>query len=120
MIKQTIKKHWGRELILEQNNHYVVKILEINAGCRLSLQYHNQKHETMYCLYGNGSIILGDKTERQPIYAGKTIVIRPGLIHRLQADSESNLAILECSTPELDDVVRLEDDYGRVDRPVKF
>lgn len=111
MDTEVIEKPWGRELILEKNDKYVVKKLEVNPGQRLSLQYHEKKHETMYVLYGDGSIHLDGKVKL--LLSEDVVVIPPGVEHRLHAGPRG-LAILETSTPELDDVVRIEDDYNRV------
>jgi mannose-6-phosphate isomerase-like protein (cupin superfamily) len=113
---QVIEKPWGRERILEQNDRYVVKILEVDAGQTLSLQYHVVKTETMYCLYGDGTLVLTDETNNtfeRHMMPGRYQTITPGVVHRLSASPHSVLAILETSTPELDDVVRLIDNYGR-------
>lgn len=116
MPKLIINKPWGREKIIEHNKKYALKILEVDPGKRLSLQYHKEKHETMYCLYGRGILYLTtpDSME-ESIYMspGKYITIKPGDIHRLEAAKNSPLVIMEASSPELDDVVRIEDDYDR-------
>jgi mannose-6-phosphate isomerase-like protein (cupin superfamily) len=112
-----IDKPWGRERILEENQYYVVKILEVDPGQRLSRQYHEEKLETMYCLYGAGTLEIqrgNEKTELM-MWPGRYWTIQPGDIHRLQSTASSPIAILETSTPQLDDVVRLEDDYSRVE-----
>ena len=111
-----VDKAWGREKILEESNgRYVVKILEVDPGHRLSKQYHEIKCETMYCLYGNGFLEVERDGEKHEISMrpGRYFTIFPGDIHRLRATESSPVAVLECSTPELDDVVRLEDDYSR-------
>ena len=106
-----IKKPWGYEIIWAQTKSYVGKLLHINAGHRLSKQYHNEKEETVYVLNGvlynyeeNGEII--------KITPGKSFHVNPGQIHRFGAN-ESSVDIIEVSTPHLDDVVRIEDDYNR-------
>jgi len=111
-----VSKPWGREKILEENDSYVVKILEVNAGERLSLQYHEEKLETMVCAYGAGALDIVHPDGREDtlsLWAGRFITIKPGTIHRLRASQTSPVAVVEASTTELDDVVRLEDDYGR-------
>ena len=102
---------WGHEVILEKNDKYVVKTLNLNASSRLSLQYHNTKHETMFCVSGMGFLLLNGVEHL--MFPGKSITILPGEVHRLYT-KDHTLQVLECSTTELDDVVRLEDDYGRV------
>lgn len=117
--QEIVDKPWGRERILEVNSGYCVKILEVDPGQRLSLQYHVYKRETMYCLYGTGTLELHDPTTgmkgRMTLLPGRYYTIEPGMIHRLYTAPTSPVAVLEASTPELDDVERLEDDYGRQD-----
>jgi len=106
-----IDKPWGYEEILVQNQHYVLKMICINEGHRISLQMHVYKKESWYILEGNGSATLGDTMFN--IRPGKFIDIDKGIVHRIFA-GKGNILLLEVSTPELNDVVRLEDDYGRV------
>jgi len=107
-----IEKPWGREIILRQTADYVVKTLCVNAGCRLSLQYHRVKSEAMQL--GSGRAFLeihedGIVTEHD---LRQSVEILPGTVHRLVAIDDCE--VVEVSTPELDDVVRLEDDYKRI------
>lgn len=111
MEQKLVVKPWGRERILEVNDRYAMKILEVDAGHRLSLQYHVKKVETMYCLYGYGTLFVDNR--EMDLLPGRYITIEPGQIHRLQAGKNSPIAILETSSPELDDLVRLDDDYKR-------
>lgn len=107
-----INKPWGHEVIWAETNHYVGKILHINAGNRLSLQYHNLKEETIYVL--KGTLLLWDgKGEAIAIGEGRTWHNNPGDIHRFGASKEEDVVLFEVSTPHLDDVVRIEDDYKR-------
>ena len=109
-----IEKPWGREELVEVNDRYVVKKLTMLAGHRCSLQYHDRKQETIYVLSGVLKIIQGksQNTLQEGLYhAGDTVTIPPGLIHRMEGVEDS--VYLEASTPELDDVVRLKDDYQR-------
>ncbi len=109
-----IEKPWGREEIVEINDKYMVKKLTMWSGHRCSLQYHNNKRETIYVLSGVLKIIQGtsqDALEEKLYLAGDTITIPPGLIHRMEALEDA--VYLEASTPEVDDVVRLVDDYLR-------
>jgi mannose-6-phosphate isomerase-like protein (cupin superfamily) len=112
---QVIEKPWGREEVVEINDKYMVKKLTMWAGHRCSLQYHNQKKETIYVLSGILKIIQGanqDALIEKLYYAGDTITIPPGLIHRMEGIEDC--VYLEASTPEMDDVDRLVDDYQRV------
>ena len=109
-----IEKPWGREEVVEINDKYMVKKLTMWTGHRCSLQYHNFKKETIYVLSGVLKIIHGtseDVLEARLYRAGDTITIPPGLIHRMEAIEEA--VYLEASTPEMDDVIRLVDDYQR-------
>lgn len=112
---EIIEKPWGREVIWAKNQFYAAKILEIKQGKRLSLQYHEKKTETMHLL--QGSAILEIKNNKNEAVKSikfeidQSIEIKPKTIHRLIAVKDCK--ILEASTPELTDVIRLEDDYGR-------
>ena len=111
-----VAKPWGHELIWAKTARYVGKILHIEAGHVLSLQYHNVKDETIYVL--TGEIILrlgqgeGEKLSERRMRVGENLHIAPRQIHQFEAVVTSDL--LEVSTPEIDDVVRLKDRYGRV------
>jgi len=112
---QVIEKPWGREEVVEINDKYMVKKLTMWAGHRCSLQYHNEKKETIYVLTGILKIIQGpsqDALIEKLYYAGDAITIPPGLIHRMEGVEDC--VYFEASTPEMDDVVRLVDDYQRV------
>jgi mannose-6-phosphate isomerase len=104
-----VEKPWGREIWWAVTDWYVGKILEVNAGHRLSLQYHQKKHETMMLYEGKAQMELDGKAFKMPHLEG--IVIEPGKKHRIEA--LTNVTIFEVSTPETEDVVRLEDAYGR-------
>lgn len=109
-----VAKPWGYEIIWARTDRYVGKILHIEAGHVLSLQYHNQKDESIYVL--SGAIILRlqqDETliERR-LEQGEAFHIAPKVVHQFEAVVATDL--LEASTPEIDDVVRLRDRYGRV------
>lgn len=111
---EIVEKPWGREEIVEVNERYMVKKLTMFAGHRCSLQYHNFKRETIYVLSGKLLIRFGkdaDRLESRVFGSGEYITLEPGVIHRMEAQSES--VYLESSTPEMDDVVRLSDDYAR-------
>jgi len=110
-----IEKPWGYELIFAHTDQYVGKILHVNAGQALSLQYHEEKDETLYMR--EGEVLLevaeGDEMKQHTLKAGEAYHIQPYQKHRMVAGPEG-CDIIEVSTPQLDDVVRLEDRYGRV------
>jgi mannose-6-phosphate isomerase-like protein (cupin superfamily) len=94
---------------------YVGKILHVNAGEALSLQYHREKDETLYVLSGYVRMEVGpspDNLEVVELRAGDAMRLRPGTVHRMEALEDSD--VLEVSTPHLDDLVRLDDRYGRI------
>jgi len=104
-----VDKPWGREIWYAHTDRYAGKVLEVSKGHLLSLQFHERKHETLYLLSGRMRFTLEEAVfEWCP---GLSVEIRPGARHRMEALEDS--VILEVSTPELDDVVRLEDRYGR-------
>ena len=109
-----VEKPWGYELIWAKTERYVGKILHIEAGEVLSLQYHNVKDETIYVLTGEIVLRIGkiDKLTERRMKPGENLHISPKQIHQFEAVITSDL--LEVSTPEIDDVVRLKDRYGRV------
>lgn len=106
---QIVDKPWGREVWYAHTDRYAGKILEVEEGHVLSLQYHEVKHETLYLQQGRMRFTLGEETfEWGP---GEVVEVPPETVHRMEALEFS--VILEVSTPELEDVVRLEDRYGR-------
>ena len=110
----TVPKPWGHETIWAITDRYVGKILHINAGHELSVQYHNVKDETVYLL--SGQIVYRVKSdagllEDVQLKRGESFRITPGTVHQMVALTDCD--VLEVSTPELDDVVRLSDKYGR-------
>ncbi len=112
---QVIKKPWGKEELLEINEKYMVKRLTMNNGHRCSLQLHRHKCETIYVLSGKLTLVHGQHTEHleKNVYsAGESFTLAPGTVHRMQSEC-GDCIYLEASTPELDDVVRLSDDYRR-------
>lgn len=114
---QVKPKPWGKEIWFARTDKYAGKILILKKGHRLSLQYHEKKHETQYIHSGKVNLIYGtdkDNLQEKILNSGDKIEIRPYTIHRLKALKDSE--ILEVSTPELDDVVKMEDDYGRKGR----
>jgi mannose-6-phosphate isomerase len=110
-----VDKPWGWELIWALTERYAGKVLFVKAGESLSLQFHNVKDESWYVLEGRAHLQLGKAGEgilgEQVIVAGEAFRLRPGTVHRVKALDDTR--ILEVSTPHLDDVVRLEDSYGR-------
>jgi mannose-6-phosphate isomerase len=110
-----VPKPWGHETIWARTDRYVGKILHVRAGESLSLQYHRAKEETMRVLSGAMTLEVGPAGEEPRtvrLGPGDGWHIPPGTRHRMTALEDTD--ILEVSTPELDDVVRLEDRYGRV------
>jgi mannose-6-phosphate isomerase len=108
-----VQKPWGREEIFAENDRYAGKLLHLSAGHSLSLQYHERKDETLYVLEGDVLLLVeedGAMRERR-LGPGQSYRIRPGIKHRMRA--EEPCVVFEVSSPELDDVVRLEDAYGR-------
>jgi mannose-6-phosphate isomerase len=108
-----VEKPWGYELIWAETDRYVGKVLHVNAGHRLSLQYHQRKDETIHLWSGRLQLVVdeGEGLTEREMAQGESYRIRPGTKHRMIALTDCD--ILEASTPELDDVVRLEDAYGR-------
>jgi mannose-6-phosphate isomerase-like protein (cupin superfamily) len=110
---QIVDKPWGYELIWAHTERYVGKILHINKGESLSYQYHRVKDETVRLLEGAMDMDLESDNRKSTIRLkpGDCLHITPGMKHRMTAVETCD--VLEVSTPELDDVVRLEDRYGR-------
>ena len=105
-----VDKPWGHEVIYAQAPRYAGKILVINKGRRLSRQYHKVKHETIYVLKGRLALEL--KGRKLTAGQGRSFLIQKKAVHRFAAP-HGRVTLLEVSTPELWDVVRLSDDYGR-------
>ena len=112
--KRLIHKPWGQEIIWGETGDYVGKVICINRGHRLSRQYHKVKEETIMVI--RGTLLLevgtGDGIESFDLKRGDNFHVTPGLVHRFCAPY-GDVEIVEVSTPHLDDVVRLEDDYKR-------
>tara|TARA_B100000315_G_C14124558_1_gene384111 strand:- start:19 stop:375 length:357 start_codon:yes stop_codon:yes gene_type:complete len=109
-----IEKPWGFEELIEVNEKYMMKKLKMNKGNMCSLQYHEKKRETLYVLQGQLKVYMGNKQDdlKQIIMnPSDTLTLKPFIIHRMEAIEDS--IYLEASTPELNDVVRLKDEYGR-------
>ena len=108
-----VDKPWGHELIWAETSRYVGKLLHIRAGERLSRQYHRIKEETLFLQSGEMDLEIGPSgsIERRRMQKGDVFHVLPGTIDRMIAVTDVD--VMEVSTPELDDVVRLEDVYGR-------
>ena len=113
-IDRVVPKPWGSERIFAANGRYAGKLISIRAGETLSYQYHLRKEETIHVLSGT----LGMETESDgarvllSLKPGETFHVSPGTRHRMFADA-ADVLVVEVSSPELDDVIRLEDRYGR-------
>jgi mannose-6-phosphate isomerase-like protein (cupin superfamily) len=113
MIRK-VAKPWGEEVIFAHTTRYAGKVLRVRAGESLSLQYHERKEETLYLHSGRLRAVIGAEGEvprERVVEAGEALHFPPGTRHRLAAITDA--VIFEVSTPDLDDVVRLEDRYGR-------
>ena len=108
-----VEKPWGHEVRFICTDRYAGKLLFIKAGSQLSLQYHEHKDEAFYVQSGTLELVLGrgDEQRVERLGPGESRHIMPGTIHRFRAVTDCEL--FEVSTPELDDVVRIEDDFGR-------
>ncbi|MGH2940068.1 MAG: cupin domain-containing protein [Solirubrobacterales bacterium] len=113
---QRVEKPWGYELWWAETPHYAGKILHVEAGHSLSLQMHREKDESSYVLSGRLRLTRGPSAEElttEEIGPGFTWRVEPGTVHTIEALEDSD--VVEVSTPHLDDVVRLRDQYGRED-----
>ena len=111
-VPQRTEKAWGYEELLVRGS-YVLKRLYVRGGQRLSLQYHERKVETLVVASGEAEILLDGVLGRYG--PGEIVHVPAGVMHRIGA-AEGDVELLEASTPELEDVVRVEDDYGRSDQ----
>jgi mannose-6-phosphate isomerase-like protein (cupin superfamily) len=113
-VANVVEKPWGHELIWASTDRYVGKILHIKAGEALSLQYHRLKDETIMLLTGRMQLVYfaeGEEPRSRELQPREPFHITPEMRHRMIAIEDTD--VLEVSTTELDDVVRLEDRYGR-------
>ena len=113
-LPRRVEKPWGYEIWWAATDQYVGKILHVNKGHRLSLQYHEKKDESCYVLAGRLILVQGqsqDSLSERTIGVGDVWRNQPGTVHTIEALEDAD--VLEASTPYLDDVVRLRDDYGR-------
>jgi len=108
-----VEKPWGYEIVWAETDRYVGKILHIAAGKKLSRQFHRKKDETFLVDAGEMDLEIGEGDARRVLRMSKGDAFHcpPGTVHRMVAVKDVD--VIEVSTPELDDVVRLEDDYGR-------
>jgi mannose-6-phosphate isomerase len=114
-----VEKPWGYELHWAKTDRYVGKLIHVNAGHALSLQYHNQKDETIFLWAGRMMFEIAEGHEgtaggpltKREMKPGEAVHVTPKTVHRMTAITDCD--IFEVSTPELTDVVRLEDRYGR-------
>jgi len=110
----TIVKPWGKEEVLAHTDRYALKRIHVKKGFRASLQYHERKSESLYLLSGLITIEIGGDQHAlalDEMRPGEVVDVPRGRVHRVTALEDS--VLIEVSTPELDDVVRVEDDYGR-------
>jgi mannose-6-phosphate isomerase len=114
-----VDKPWGYELIWALTDRYCGKLIHVRAGEQLSLQFHRVKDEAWFVFDGKAEIELAPAgeavTAREVVSPGAAFHFEPGTVHRLLALEDTT--ILEVSTPEIEDVVRLDDRYGRADEP---
>jgi len=113
-----VEKPWGHEILWATNDKYVGKILHISRGHRLSTQYHEVKDETIYVLNGVLVAEIGLKEDNTPesvvvLREGESMRIQPRVVHRFCAPADGHVRLIEVSTPQLEDVVRIRDDYNR-------
>jgi mannose-6-phosphate isomerase len=109
-----VEKPWGHEVWWAQTDAYVGKLLHVNSGQLLSLQLHEEKDESSYVLSGRLRLTIGpsvDQLEEKLVGPGSSWRAKPGTVHSIEALEDS--VVLEVSTPQVDDVVRLQDRYGR-------
>ncbi len=111
-----VEKPWGYELVFAATDRYCGKVIFVRAGEQLSLQFHRSKDETIYVQSGRAEFEIGDPggtLDVEVVAPGRSFHLAAGTVHRVRAIEDT--VLLEVSTPETDDVVRLEDRYGRAD-----
>ena len=116
MAVSRVEKPWGYEIIYALTDHYCGKVLFIRKDEQLSLQFHREKDEVIYVQSGRIEMEIGDPggpLDIEVVGPGHAFHIQPGTVHRWRALEDTT--VLEVSTPEIDDIVRLEDRYGRAD-----
>jgi len=122
LVKQ-VHKPWGSERwLVPEGSPFGFKVITINAGERTSLQYHRNKEEANLVLGGQGRLFVGSRVgaplAEYALVVGEIVHVVPGIVHRIEAVTD--LVLVEVSTPELDDVVRIEDDAGRGDGRIEL
>ncbi|MBD0318141.1 MAG: cupin domain-containing protein [Thermoleophilia bacterium] len=111
-----VEKPWGYEIVFAHTTNFSGKVLHVRKGEQLSLQFHREKEEVIYVHEGRIELEIGEpgrSPDVEVVGAGRAFHLTPGIVHRWKALEDS--VILEASTPQLDDVVRLDDRYGRAD-----
>jgi mannose-6-phosphate isomerase len=111
-----VEKPWGYEVVYALTERYCGKVIFVRKGEELSLQFHREKDEVVYLHEGRIELEVGEPgrpLDVEVVTPGRAYRLRPGVVHRWRALEDS--VVLEVSTPEIDDVVRLEDRYGRAD-----
>jgi mannose-6-phosphate isomerase len=111
-----VEKPWGYEVVYALTERYCGKVIFVRKGEELSLQFHREKDEVVYLHEGRIELQVGEPgrpLDVEVVTPGRAYRLRPGIVHRWRALEDS--VVLEVSTPEIDDVVRLEDRYGRAD-----
>jgi mannose-6-phosphate isomerase-like protein (cupin superfamily) len=110
-----VEKPWGHELIWSETPFYTGKKIHVDAGKRLSLQYHETKRESVFVISGTLLLHLGhgDTARILTLEEGESVDIPALEVHRFEAPVDTDVDIIEVATPEVDDVIRLEDDYAR-------
>ena len=107
-------KPWGYEVLWAQTDEYVAKLMQIRAGHRMSLQYHENKEETLYVMTGLLKVWENENDEEYAVLKpGDVYHVKPGCVHRFGAGNVQSVMLIEVSTNHLADVVRLSDDYKR-------
>ncbi len=114
-MTRQVDKPWGYELIWSETPHYTGKKIHVNAGSRLSLQYHETKRESVFVMSGTLLLHLGqgDDARILELQEGESYDVSALEVHRFEAPADTDVDIIEVATPEIDDIVRLEDDYNR-------
>jgi mannose-6-phosphate isomerase len=113
---ERVEKPWGYEIVFARTSRYSGKLLFVRKDEQLSLQFHREKDEVIYVHEGRIELEIGDPggaLDVEVVGPGKAFHLAPGVVHRWRAVEDA--LVLEVSTPELDDVVRLEDRYGRIE-----
>lgn len=113
---KTVSKHWGEERwLVPEGAPFGFKMIHLKAGNRTSLQLHERKEEANLILRGTGTLHYAPSedapVQRRPLRTGEIVHVRPGVVHRIEAHTD--ITLVEVSTPELDDVIRLSDDHNR-------